>query len=128
LRRSWRRASGTAPTRWSDWWIATPTTSRAIGGYGRDGRVLILARVLQDESLAPADAGHSKARNLLAMLKRLESDPLPFAKVRARLRDGDRVLAADEGGGGKAHALGVGPAGPAPTVVVDKDVGAADLE
>jgi len=67
-------------------------------GYGRDGRVLVLARVLQDESLAPADAGHSKARNLLAMLKRLESDPLPFAKVRARLRDGDRELVADDEG------------------------------
>jgi phosphatidate phosphatase APP1 len=67
-------------------------------GYGRDGRVLVLARVLQDESLAEADAGHGKARNLLAMLKRLESDPLPFAKVRARLRDGDRELVADDEG------------------------------
>jgi phosphatidate phosphatase APP1 len=67
-------------------------------GYGRDGRVLVLARVLQDESLAAADAGHGKARNLLAMLKRLESDPLPFAKVRARLRDGDRELVADDEG------------------------------
>jgi phosphatidate phosphatase APP1 len=67
-------------------------------GYGRDGRVLVLARVLQDEGLAPADAGHSKARNLLAMLKRLESDPLPFARVRARLRDGDRELVADDEG------------------------------
>jgi phosphatidate phosphatase APP1 len=67
-------------------------------GYGRAGRVLVLARVLQDESLAPADVGHSKARNLLAMLKRLESDPLPFAKVRARLQDGDRELVADDEG------------------------------
>ena len=67
-------------------------------GYGRDGRVLVLARVLQDESLAAADAGHGKARNLLAMLKRLESDPLPFARVRARLGDGDRELVADDEG------------------------------
>jgi len=67
-------------------------------GYGRAGRVLVLARVLQDEALAPPDAGHSKARNLLAMLKRLESDPLPFARVRARLRDGDRELVADDEG------------------------------
>jgi phosphatidate phosphatase APP1 len=67
-------------------------------GYGRPGRVLVLARVLQDESLAAADAGHSKARNLLAMLRRLESDPLPFAKVRARLREGDRELVADDEG------------------------------
>jgi phosphatidate phosphatase APP1 len=67
-------------------------------GYGRDGRVLVLARVLQDESLATPDPGHSKARNLLAMLKRLESDPLPFAKVRARLSGGDRELVADDEG------------------------------
>lgn len=67
-------------------------------GYGRDGRVLVLARVLQDEALAPAEPGHSKARNLLAMLKRLESDPLPFARVRARLPGGDRELVADDEG------------------------------
>lgn len=67
-------------------------------GYGREGRVLVLARVLQDEALAPPDAGHGKARNLLAMLKRLESDPLPFAKVRARLPGGDRELVADDEG------------------------------
>lgn len=67
-------------------------------GYGRDGRVLVLARVLQDEALAPPDAGHPKFRNLLAMLKRLESDPLPFARVRARLPGGDRELVADDEG------------------------------
>jgi len=70
----------------------------AYRGYGRDGRVLVLARVLQDEGLGRPDAGHSKARNLLAMLKRLESDPLPFAKVLARLPDGDRELVADDEG------------------------------
>ncbi len=67
-------------------------------GYGRDGRVLVLARVLQDEDLGLPDPGHSKARNLLAMLKRLESDPLPFAKVHALLPGGDRELVADDEG------------------------------
>jgi phosphatidate phosphatase APP1 len=67
-------------------------------GYGRPGRVLVLGRVLQDESLPPADAGHSKVRNLVAMLKRLESDPLAFARVRARLPAGDRELVADDEG------------------------------
>ena len=67
-------------------------------GYGREGRVLVLARVLQDEALDPPEAGHSKARNLVAMLKRLESDALPFAKVRARLPEGDRELVADDEG------------------------------
>jgi phosphatidate phosphatase APP1 len=67
-------------------------------GYGRDGRVLVLARVLQDEGLAAPEAGHHKVRNLLAMLKRLESDPLPFARVRARWPGGDRELVADDEG------------------------------
>jgi hypothetical protein len=97
----------------------------ASRGYGRDGRALVLVRVLQDEALAPPDPGHSKARNLLGMLKRLENDPLPFAKVRARLPGGDRDLVADDEG---FNAPGVGLAGPAPTVVVDKEVGVADLE
>jgi len=70
----------------------------AYRGYGRDGRGLVIARVLQDEALAPASAGHGKTRNLLAMLKRLESDPLPFARVRARLPGGDRELVADDEG------------------------------
>jgi phosphatidate phosphatase APP1 len=53
-------------------------------GYGHGGRALVLGRVLQNEGFAPTDAAHSKVRNLFTVLKRLESDPLPFAKVRAR--------------------------------------------
>jgi phosphatidate phosphatase APP1 len=67
-------------------------------GYGREGRVLLLARVLQDEGLPPADVRRSKASNLIAMLKRIESDPLPFARIRARLPEGDRELIADNEG------------------------------
>ena len=70
----------------------------AYRGYGRAGRVLVLARVLQDEGLARPDPSHGKVRNLIAMLKRLESDPLPFAKVRARLAGGNRDLVADDEG------------------------------
>ena len=67
-------------------------------GYGRPGRLLVLARVLEDEGLAAPDVRHGKTRNLLAMLKRLESDPLPGARVRVRLAGGDRELVADEEG------------------------------
>jgi phosphatidate phosphatase APP1 len=67
-------------------------------GYGRAGRVLVLGRVLQNERLLPADPGHSKVFNLLAMIKRLESDPLPLARVRAKLPGGDRELVADDEG------------------------------
>lgn len=67
-------------------------------GYGRAGRVQVLARVLQHEGLARADPRHGKARNLLAMLKRIESDPLPRARVRVALHSGERELAADDEG------------------------------
>jgi phosphatidate phosphatase APP1 len=67
-------------------------------GFGVPGRVLLLARVLEHEGLAVADPGHSKLRNLLAMLKRIESDPLPHARVRVRLPDGEQELAADDEG------------------------------
>jgi phosphatidate phosphatase APP1 len=67
-------------------------------GYAGGGRVLVLGRVLQDEGLPVPDPSHSKARNLFAMLKRLESDPLPFARVRARLAHTERELVADDEG------------------------------
>ncbi len=70
----------------------------AYRGYGRAGRILVLARVLQNEGLARPDPRHGKAHNLLAMLKRLESDPLPFARVRVTLPGGTRELEADDEG------------------------------
>ena len=70
----------------------------AYRGYGRPGRILVLARVLQDEGLGAPDVRHGKARNLFAMLKRLESDPLPFARVRVSLPDRAHELVADDEG------------------------------
>ncbi len=70
----------------------------AYRGYGGNGRVLILGRVLQNEGLTQADPSHSKLRNLFAMLKRLESDPLPHARVYARWQGGTRELVADNEG------------------------------
>ena len=68
-------------------------------GYAASGRVLLLGRVLQNEGLPDPDSSHSKIRNFVAMLKRLESDPLPFARVRARLPGGGlRELIADDEG------------------------------
>src|SRR5918998_1317459 len=67
-------------------------------GYGTSGRVLVLGRVLQNEGLALADPTHSKLRNLFSMLKRLESDPMPHARVRARWPGGSQELVADDEG------------------------------
>jgi len=70
----------------------------AYRGYGGGGRVLVLGRVMQNEGLVEADPTHSKLRNFLAMLKRLESDPLPHAEVQARWPGGMRALVADDEG------------------------------
>lgn len=67
-------------------------------GYAGEGRVLVLGRVLEHEGLAAPEPGHSKLSNLLAMLKRLESDPLPFAKVRAQVAGRELELTADDEG------------------------------
>jgi phosphatidate phosphatase APP1 len=67
-------------------------------GYGTSGRVLILGRVLQNEGLVAPDPTHSRMRNLLSMLKRLESDPLPHARVWARWPGRSQELVADDEG------------------------------
>ena len=73
---------------------------RVIGyrGYATTQRALVLGRVLEHTRIADASATHARWRNLLATLQRIDADPLPFAKVCARLgaREAE-VLADDEG-------------------------------
>src|SRR4029453_8455807 len=71
-------------------------------GYGTSDRALVLGRVLQDEGVRAPQATQSRWRNLLATLRRIESDPLPFARARAKLAGGDdsahtEIVADDEG-------------------------------
>jgi phosphatidate phosphatase APP1 len=73
---------------------------RAIGyrGYATTDRALLLGRVLEHTRIASAVASQARWRNLLAMVQRIDADPLPFANVRARLgRHETRVVADDEG-------------------------------
>lgn len=73
---------------------------RVIGyrGYGTTERALVLGRVLEHTRIATAEASHARWRNLLAMLQRIDSDPLPFAKVQARIGDREAQLVADDQG------------------------------
>ncbi len=59
-------------------------------GYGTRTRVRLCGRVLQDEGLRPARDVQTRWRNLVAFYKRLESDEVPGARLRATLAD--RVL------------------------------------
>ncbi len=67
-------------------------------GYASTTHALVLGRVLQFEGIEPAQAGHSTWRNLVDALKRIESDPMPFAIVGARLGGADHELVADDEG------------------------------
>lgn len=72
----------------------------AIGyrSFGTSERALLLGRVLEDEGVGVADASHSRWRNLYSALKRIEADPLPFARVRARVNGAVFDLTADDEG------------------------------
>lgn len=54
-------------------------------GYGTRRRVRLCGRVLQDEGLAPARDADSRWRNLVAFYRRMESDEVPGARLRASL-------------------------------------------
>lgn len=103
---SWRDLAGIASELAGD---ARRAVDRALGktgayhavgyrGYATAQRALLLGRVLEHTRIASAEASHSRWRNLLAMVQRIDADPLPFAKVRARLgRHETELLADDEG-------------------------------
>jgi phosphatidate phosphatase APP1 len=67
-------------------------------GYAAGAKALVLGRALEDEGLGDPDPGASRWRNLVHALKRLESDPLAFATVAARIGGHEVELRADDEG------------------------------
>ena len=53
-------------------------------GYGTTEKLTLCGRVLEDEGFHPASDSDRRWRNLVAFLKRLESDEVPGARLRAR--------------------------------------------
>ncbi|HVJ11703.1 MAG TPA: hypothetical protein VNC62_09055, partial [Burkholderiales bacterium] len=53
-------------------------------GYGTSRRLTVCGRVLEDEGFPPAAAADRRWRNLLSFYKRLESDEVAGARLRAR--------------------------------------------
>ncbi|HEX6246133.1 MAG TPA: phosphatase domain-containing protein, partial [Polyangiales bacterium] len=81
----WRRLA----RRWRDPVIVLPYL-----GYGTPRRLTVRGRVLEDEGFAPAADGDTRWRNLVSFYKRLESDEVPGARLRAR---GQEALTDAEG-------------------------------
>ncbi|HUF35967.1 MAG TPA: phosphatase domain-containing protein [Gemmatimonadales bacterium] len=75
-----------------------PYHVKGYRGYGTGGRALLLGRAMEDEGIGLPDPAASRWRNLVHALKRLESDPLPYAAVRARLAGFETELRADDEG------------------------------
>lgn len=67
-------------------------------GYGTSGRVVLQGRVLEDEGFVDADPRAGRSRNLVEFLKRIESDEVPFARVRARIGKAVQEVRADREG------------------------------
>jgi phosphatidate phosphatase APP1 len=55
----------------------------AYRGYGTAQRALVLGRVMRDVPLTPPEPGRARWRNLVDTLRRIDSDPVPHARVRA---------------------------------------------
>jgi|1185.fasta_scaffold58005_2 phosphatidate phosphatase APP1 len=67
-------------------------------GYGNRERVVLPGRVLEDEGIRPARAGERRWRNFAAFLKLMESDEVPFARLRAQFGGAQSELRADREG------------------------------
>jgi phosphatidate phosphatase APP1 len=67
-------------------------------GYGTAKRLVLAGRVLQDEGLRPARDDERRWRNLVAFIKRMESDEVHGARLRARYRGTSACATSDREG------------------------------
>src|SRR5690349_17063715 len=67
-------------------------------GHGTSTRLYVHGRILEGQTMTPAAEVDSTWRNLLDTWKRLEADPLPHARVRARVGAVEREIVADDEG------------------------------
>jgi phosphatidate phosphatase APP1 len=58
-----------------------PVMILPYAGYGTRSRAVVCGRVLEDEGFRPAAAGERRWRNLVAFVKRMESDEVPYARL-----------------------------------------------
>lgn len=75
-----------------------PFIIAAYAGYGTRDCVLIQGRVLKDEAFAPATPTDRTLRKLIELYKRLETDEVPGARLRARFAGLDEPVVADSEG------------------------------
>ena len=67
-------------------------------GYGNRERIVLPGRVLEDDGIRPARAGQRRWRNLAAFVKLIESDEVPYARLRASFAGRTTDVVADREG------------------------------
>jgi phosphatidate phosphatase APP1 len=78
--------------------LSHPLQIHSYRTYGTRSRVLVAGRVLEDEGITAGAVGDSHWRNLVGILKRIESDEVPGARVRVAIGGTERELVADNEG------------------------------
>lgn len=81
-------------------------------GHGTREQLYVHGRVLQTQGVSVATADDSTWRNLVNTIKRIESDPLPLARVRARIGNTEHEMVADDEGFFSAWIATGGPLSP----------------
>jgi len=64
-------------------------------GYGTPAKLTLCGRVLRDPGIRPARSAQSRWRSLVEFYKRLESDEVPAARVRARFQEIETEVVTD---------------------------------
>ena len=90
-RREWREVLG----RFGD---DDPFLLACYRSIATPSRVLVRGRALEDEGITQAEESDSVWRNLLNSYRRIESDPLPYARIRATAGDVSHEIVADDEG------------------------------
>jgi phosphatidate phosphatase APP1 len=67
-------------------------------GFGARERALVQGRVLEDESIPAASRDRSPWENALALIRRADADPLPYARVRVDIGSASHEFHANDEG------------------------------
>jgi phosphatidate phosphatase APP1 len=75
-----------------------PVTILPYRGYGNARKLILPGRVLEDKGIRPATGRERRWRNFAAFIRSIESDEVPYARLRARFHGVEQELRADSEG------------------------------
>jgi phosphatidate phosphatase APP1 len=80
--------------------VSDPDRRRVLGyrGYATRWRALALGRVLETSGVIPGEASHGGWKNLVNTVRRLNSDPLPHARLIASIAGSTHEIRGDDEG------------------------------